>query len=218
MEVFGTLMAVLIVGATVAGIVFVLTRGRTVELTFASIVAAYANLMIAVSVVAVAAGAALLLKASFAEIGDRDFSYETTAHRTSASDPSDDDLREDIALGITFSAIGAVVLVTHVTVRRVVGPRVTARHRANLDRVLSLAMSGIGAIGFLIAGGIGLSELLRRTVLETDLGEFESPPQPGDDIGWAIVFLLLWIGFGSIVWRQFRGEYGAAEARGAPLG
>ncbi len=225
MEVAGPIVAFLILGGLVAAAVYAFSRARAgQQLTFGTFVAGYAVLMIAVSAIVLAGGVAALLKAGFSEVGGRDFSYTTSELRyipiatdvrgepvpaavpteENYYDPSEDDLREDLALGITLSIVGGVMLGLHLLVRRAVGTRVPETDRRNLDRALVLILALIAGIGTLIAAGLGLADWLRRTVLETDLEPFESPPHPGDELAWASVFLALWIVFGSLVWRQFR--------------
>ena len=77
---------------------------------------------------------------------------------------SDRQFRNDIADGITFAAFGGVILAAHLAVGRAVRQRVDASHQRLIARALALVMTVIGGIGFLIAGGAGLSQLLRRDI------------------------------------------------------
>ncbi len=228
MEVVGPLIGVLVFIGIVGGAIYAFTLARAAEagITFPTVIGAYVALMIAISTLLISAGASSLGKAGLSEVAERDFSYSIiVAYETyepiepgqptpppkpiqprKDPDAADRPLREDIAEGITFAAIGAVILGAHLALGRAVRRRANAAQQRVVDRALKLTMTAIGGVGFLIAGGIGLSRLLRRTVLEADLREFESPPHPGEPLAWAAVFFVLWLWFGALVWREFVSE------------
>lgn len=227
MQVVGPLIGLLVFIGVVGGAVYAFTRGRAegVGITFPTVLAAYVALMVAISTLLIAAGGASLGKAAISEI-ERDYSYNiiityetyepvapgapvppaTPVEPRKDPDAADRPLRDDIAEGITFAAIGVVILGAHLALGRAVRRRAERAHQRNIDRALKLVMTAIGGVGFLVAGGIGLSRLLRRTVLETGLREFESPPHPGEPLAWAAVWLVVWLWFGALVWREFAAE------------
>ena len=234
MEVVGFLIGPVVFFGIVGGIIWAFARGWS-DIRFSSVVSGYVAIMTAVSLFVIAGGAASLLKAGFSEIGGRDFSYYVSrdlgAKPVPAEGPSgrsveqaqpaepaqpvepeepidysDRELRDDVADGITFTAVGLFILAVHQGLGRAIRRRVVPAHQRTINRALGLGMTLIGGAGFLISGGVGLSQLLRRTILEADLQPFESPPQPGGSLAWAIVFLVLWLGFGYRVWRDLRGE------------
>ncbi len=227
MEIPGPIIGFLVLGGLVAGAVYAFSRARAGKpLTFGTFVAGYAALMVAVSTIVVAGGVAALATAGLSEVGGRDFSYSTREVRylptavgpkgepvpaavpseENLFDPSEDELNEDLALGVMLTAVGCLALGFHLLVRHAVRSRVSADDGRNLDRALALILTVIGATGSLIAGGVGLSDWLRRTIFETELEPFESPPHPGQALAWAAVFLALWLVFGGWAWRQFLGQ------------
>jgi hypothetical protein len=189
-------------------------------ITFPGVLLGYVHAALFVSVFLFAAGGALLVKAGLAQAAGLDFAYNTEEERydpyssgPTLVDPSDEQFRNDVAVGITLVFIGGALFAIHgvaaVALRRrgAPGQRLISR----IFNVLGLAAS---TIVFLAGSGAAVYETLRRYALETDNIDPWNYPRPGGAIGVTVVFFPLALWFAWRVWQEFVAE--GSEPDGAP--
>ncbi len=217
---FGLLPPVIIIGIIIAAIVTVVRARSTGGITFPGIMLGYVYAAMFVSVFLFAAGGALLLKAGLAQVAGRDFAYNTNEERfypsgSAVVDPSDQDIRNDVAIGITLVFVGAALFGIHgvasigLRKRRVPGIRQISR----TYNLLGLAGS---TIVFLAGSGAAVYEVLRRYVVKSGNLDPWNFPRPGGAIGVAIVFLPLALWFAWRVWQEFAEEGGGSAPDETP--
>ena len=208
----GLLPALIVLGLIVAGIAALFRgRGDGRGLEFPTVVAAYAALVMLVSLFLTATGGGLLLKAGFGAM-QRDFSYNTQSYssfdpatRTESRrvDPSDNAIRDDVATGLSLAFAGVVLFVPHA-----LGAAILRRRPGAVSRTVSRGEALLGlataTVGLLASGATALNDIMRRYVLGgTDtLLPFERR-HPGGPLAIAIVMLPLVVWFGWRLWREF---------------
>lgn len=226
---FGILPPVLVIGIIVAGVVAFM-RGRATggAITFSGVLMGYVALAMLVSVFMLASGGALLIKTGLSEAVGRDFSYDTELEpRYSPEppslaepedspeppsrrypepetwvDPSDNALRDDVAVGVTMVFIGLTLFAVH-GVAAVVLRRRGAQGADFVSRVYNLLGLAGASISFLASGGGALYGIIRRYLLDTENLEPWDFPHPGEPLAFAVVFLPLALWFGWRVWQEF---------------
>jgi hypothetical protein len=234
MWVFYGLLPTLIVLVVIAGGVVLLVRRGSEgwSIQFPGVLLAYVATAMLIGVFLVAAGAGLLLKAGFAQAGDRDFSYDvqpypmyepypayapgqTVPSKPSAPDeptrtvdPSDNAIRDDVATGISLTFAGAVLFAVHAF-----GAVVLRRREAQGARLISRAYNLVGlavaTLGFMGTGAQALNDVVRRYVVGGDTVEAWQIRHPGEPLATAVVLFPLILWFGWRVWQ----EMGAGAAR-----
>ncbi|TAK64473.1 MAG: hypothetical protein EPO22_05780 [Dehalococcoidia bacterium] len=227
-----TLIILLILGGGVALLVRRGSEGWNVQ--FSSVLLAYVATAMLVGVFLVTAGAGLLLKAGFAEAGDRDFSYdvqpypiyepypvyapgEATPSKPSGSDeptrtidPSDSAIRDDVATGISLTFAGAVLFAVHAF-----GALVLRRREAQGAQVVTRAYNLVGlavaTLGFMGTGAQALNDVVRRYVVGGDTVEAWQVRHPGESLATAVVLLPLVLWFGWRVWQEMGAGVGREQ-------
>jgi hypothetical protein len=201
------LVIVLIVGAVVA-----IIRARSGEgIAFSGILLAYVSSAMFISVFLAAAGGALLTKPALGGIIGTDFSYDNELEKRYMSggenvwiDPSDDAIRDDIAIGVTLVFVGLTLFAVH-GIAAVALRRRQPQGERLISRVYNLLGLAAASIGFLGGGGGAVHDLIRRYVLDTGgphSWEWENP-HPGGALATALIFLPLALWFGWRVWQEF---------------
>jgi hypothetical protein len=221
-----TLIVLLILGGGVALLVRRGSEGWNVQ--FSSVLLAYVATAMLVGVFLVTAGAGLLLKAGFAEAGERDFSYDVQPYpiyepypayapgekpgpseeprRT--VDPSDNAIRDDVATGISLTFAGAVLFAVH-AFGAVVLRRREAQGAQLITRAYNLVGLAVATLGFMGTGAQALNDVVRRYVVGGDTVEAWQVRHPGESLATAVVLFPLVLGFGWRVWQ----EMGAGQTR-----
>jgi hypothetical protein len=215
---YGLLPPVIVIGLIIAAVVIVLRTRSAGGMTFPGVLLGYVHAALFISVFLFAAGGALLVKAGLAQAAGLDFAYNTEEERyypdntgPTVIDPSDEEFRNNIAIGITLVFIGGALFAIHgvaaVALRRrdAPGQRLISR----TFNVLGLAAS---TIAFLAGSGAAVYETLRRYVLETDAIEPWNYPRPGGALGVTIVFFPLALWFAWRVWQEFAAEGNQTDA------
>ncbi len=224
-----TLIVLFIIGGGVALLIRRGSDGWNVQ--FSSVLLAYVATAMLVGVFLVAAGAGLLLKAGFAEAGDRDFSYDVqpypvyepypayapgeavpskpglSGEPTRTVDPSDNAIRDDIATGISLTFAGAVLFAVH-AFGAVVLRRREAHGAQLITRAYNLVGLAVATLGFMGTGAQALNDVVRRYVVGGDTVEAWQIRHPGEPLATAVVLFPLVLWFGWRVWQ----EMGAAPA------
>ena len=224
---YGILPPLLLIGVIVAAVV-AFVRGRA-AITFSGVLMGYVALAMLISVFLLASGGALLIKTGLSEAVGRDFSYNTELEPRYSPreppyypepdvapvyprpepetwvDPSDNDLRNDIAAGVTLVFVGLTLFAVH-AVAAVVLRRRGAQGADFVSRVYNLLGLAGASIGFLASGGNAVYGIIRRYALETENLEPWDFPHPGEPLAFAAVFLPLSLWFGWRVWQEFAGE------------
>jgi len=218
---YGLLPPVVVIGLIIAAIVTIVRARSTGGITFPGIMLGYVYAAMFVSLFLLAAGGALLLKAGLSEVAGRDFAYNTeTENRYYPSgsvrvDPSDQAIRNDVAIGITLAFVGSALFAIHGVAavgmrrRRIPGVR-------QISRTYNLIGLAASTIAFLAGGGAAIYETLRRYILNADNFDPWNYPRPGGAIGVAVVFLPLALWFAWRVWQEFAEEGGGGGADKAP--
>jgi hypothetical protein len=213
MAFLGILIPVFVVGLIVTAAVIIM-RARAGEgpgITFPGILLAYVSTAMLISIFFVAVGGALLIKPALGGIIGTDFSYNNepeeqylpSGGRTSVN-PSDDAIRNDVAVGVTLVFVGLTLFALHG-----VAAAVLRRRQVQAERLISRAYNLLGlamaSIAFLGGGGSAVHDVLRRYVLDTGgphAWDWHTP-HPGEALATAIVFLPLALWFGWRVWQEF---------------
>ena len=120
-------------------------------------------------------------------------------------DPSDNALRNDIAVGVTLVFLGLALFAVHGTAAVVLRRR-GAQGTDFVSRVYNLLGLAGASIAFLASGGAALHGIIRRYALETDKLSSWEMPHPGETLAFAVVFLPLSLWFGWRVWQEFARE------------
>ena len=213
MAFLGILVPLFVVGLIVTAAVAVMRAraGNGHGITFPVILLAYVSTAMFISIFLVAVGSALLIKPALGGIIGTDFSYNNepgeqympSGGKTWVN-PSDDAIRNDIAVGVTLVFVGVTLFAIHG-----VAAAVLRRRQAQGEQLISRAYNLLGlamaSIGFLGGGGSAVHDVLRRYVLDTGgphSWEWETP-HPGGALATAIVFLPLALWFGWRVWQEF---------------
>ncbi len=228
-----TLIVLFIIGGGVALLVRRGSEGWNIQ--FSSVLLAYVATAMLVGVFLVAAGAGLLLKAGFAQAGERDFSYDVQPYPmyepypafapgqtvpskpivpdepTRTVNPSDNAIRNDVATGISLTFVGAVLFAVHAF-----GAVVLRRREAQGARLISRAYNLVGlavaTLGFMGTGAQALNDVVRRYVVGGDTVEPWQIRHPGEPLATAVVLFPLILWFGWRVWQEMGGGAARAEA------
>lgn len=209
--IFGTLavaMALVLIALVVTGIV-AYHRGY---LTFPTIVHTYTALILAVCIVLALAGGALLIKSIASSVIARDFSYQSADFpqvipqgkieplEPTAAERARTQAGDDLTAGITLLIIGIGLGVAHAF-----GNAVAARrdpiYGAVVERGFAVILLAVGTVTGLASSAILLNDLLRRYVVTTAAAAPYNQPRPGGALGFALLFVPLWIYFARRVWR-----------------
>ena len=196
MWVFYGLLPTLIVLFIIGGGVVLLVRrgGEGWNIQFSGVLLGYVAAAMLVGVFIAAAGAGLLLKAGFAQAGNRDFSYDVHPYAvyepypvpapgqslpakpnppdepTRTVDPSDNAIRDDIATGVSLTFAGTVLFAVHAF-----GAVALRRRKAQGEQLISRAYNLVGlavaTLGFMGTGGQALNDIVRRYVVGGDTVE-----------------------------------------------
>ncbi len=227
MWVFYGLLPTLIVLVVIAGGVVLLVRRGSEgwSIQFPGVLLAYVATAMLIGVFLVAAGAGLLLKAGFAQAGDRDFSYDvqpypiyepyppdqTVPSKPSAPDeptrtvdPSDNAIRDDVATGISLTFAGAVLFAVH-AFGAVVLRRREAQGAQLISRAYNLVGLAVATLGFMGTGAQALNDVVRRYVVGGDTVEAWQVRHPGEPLAIAVVLFPLILWFGWRVWQEMGG-------------
>jgi hypothetical protein len=219
--VFGFLAPLLVLallGLVAAGVVGFL-RGR---LTLATIIHAYTALMLGVCLVLMLSGGALLLKTLTSTIISRDFSYQAVDYpygappgvvkppQPSAAERADAQAADDLTAGITLLILGGGLGVIH-AVGKAVSARRDTDYTGPIERGYAVAMLLVGTAVGLTSSALLLNDLLRRYVVTTTAPTAYTQPHPGGALGFALLFVPLWVYFAHRVWRMLAD---ASPARG----
>jgi len=221
-----TLIVLFIIGG---GVVLLVRRGSEGwNIQFSGVLLGYVSTAMLVGVFLVAAGAGLLLKAGFAQAGDRDFSYDVqpyavykpypaSAPRQSVPskpnvpaepartvDPSDSAIRDDIATGISLTFAGAVLFAVH-AFGAVVLRRRKAQGEQFITRAYNLFGLAVATLGFMGTGAQALNDVVRRYVVGGDTVEAWQTRHPGEPLAIAVVLFPLILWFGWRVWQEMGG-------------
>src|SRR5262249_55871812 len=100
-----------------------------------------------------------------------------------------------------------------------VGRALAARRNAAsapvVERGFAIGMLVVGAMVGLVSGALLLNDLLRRYVVTVAAAAAYDKPRPGGALGYAVLFIPLWIIFMRRVWCSLaQAETGAAGAGG----
>lgn len=223
--VFGFLapMLVLLLLGLIAAAIVGLMRGR---LTFATIVHAYTAVVLGACIVLALAGGALLLKSLFSAAFGLDFSYQTVDYPRgtpppgvvepklpSAAERAASEAGDDLTGGITLLVLGGGLGALHAF-----GKLLAARRDTSYARVVAggfdVAMLVIGTVVGLVSSAMLLNDLLRRYVVTSAASAPYTMPRPGGALGFALMFVPLWVYFARRVWRTLAG--GTAPATPQP--
>lgn len=217
----------LVLLALVGGGIALIVRGRGPEgwnIQFPGVLLGYCAIAMLAGVFMVGTGGGLLLKAGLAESAGRDFSYNDERYEYYSGtrgtvDPSDNEIRDDIANGISLTFAGTVLFALHAF-----GAAVLRRREAPGQRLVARAYSLIGlgtaTLAFLAAGATALNDIVRRYVVGGDTVEPWQMRHPGEPLAIAIAMMPLVAWFGLRVWQELAGPQeptATAEATVAPL-
>lgn len=221
-----TLIVLFVIGG---GVVLLVRRGSEGwNIQFSGVLLGYVATAMLVGVFLVAAGAGLLLKAGFAQTGDRDFSYDVQPYpvferypvpapsqsvpakpnapdeTTRTVDRSDNAIRDDIATGISLTFAGAVLFAVHAF-----GAVVLRRRKAQGEQLISRAYNLVGlavaTLGFMGTGAQALNDVVRRYVVGGDTVQAWQIRHPGEPLAVAAVLFPLILWFGWRVWQEMGG-------------
>jgi hypothetical protein len=231
---YGLLPTLIVLFIIVGGVVLLVRRGSEGwSIQFPGVLLAYVATAMLVGVFLVAAGAGLLLKAGFAQAGDRDFSYdvqpypvyerypyepepatapgESVPSKPNAPDepartvdPSDNAIRDDIATGISLTFAGAVLFAVH-AFGAVVLRRRKAQGEQFITRAYNLVGLAVATLGFMGTGAQALNDVVRRYVVGGDTVEAWQIRHPGEPLAVAVVLFPLILWFGWRVWQEMGG-------------
>jgi hypothetical protein len=216
---YGLLPTFIVLCIIIGGVVLLVRRGSDGwSIQFPGVLLAYVATAMLVGVFLVAAGAGLLLKAGFAEAGERDFSYDARPEPfyewypvdrqpnpadapARTVDPSDNAIRDDLAGGISLTFAGAVLLAVHAF-----GAVVLRRRRAQGAQLITRAYNVVGlavaTLGFMGTGAQALNDIMRRYVVGGDTVEPWQIRHPGEPLSTAVVLFPLVLWFGWRVWQE----------------
>jgi len=218
MWIFYGVLPTVIVLALVAGAIALIMRGRGADgwnIQFQSVLLGYCAVAMLVGVFMAAAGGAFLLKAGFAEWFGRDFSYNAVPYQQwrpdpvtgepervpELVDPSDAQIRDDIASGISLVFAGGVVFAIHAF-----GAAVIRRGQPAGELLITRAYNTIGlavaSIVFLGAGATALNDLVRRYVVGGETVNEWEIRHPGEPLSVALMMIPLVIWFALRVWQE----------------
>jgi hypothetical protein len=228
MWVFYDLLPTFIVLLAIAsGVALLLRRGSDGwSVQFSGVLLGYVAVAMLIGLFLIAAGGGLLLKTGFAQIANRDFSYNvqpyvvydsvspagpvpvnpTTQNRPTGRtvDPSDNAIRDDVATGISLTFAGVVLFAVHAF-----GAVVLRRRKAQGEHLITRAYNLLGlavaTLGFLGTGAQALNDLVRRYVVGGDAVQAWQIRHPGEPLAIAIVLLPLVLWFGWRVWQEMGG-------------
>ena len=221
-----TLIVLFIIGG---GVVLLVRRGSEGwNIQFSGMLLGYVATAMLVGVFLVAAGAGLLLKAGFAQAGERDFSYDVHPYPvyepgpfvpavpavpnapnaldepTRTVDRSDSAIRDDIATGISLTFAGAVLFAVH-AFGAVLLRRREAQGEQFISRAYNLVGLAVATLGFMGTGAQALNDIVRRYVVGGDTVEPWQIRHPGEPLATAVVLFPLILWFGWRVWREMGG-------------
>ena len=224
---YGLLPTVIVLFIIVGGIVLLVRRGSEGwNVSFGGVLLGYLATAMLVGVFLVAAGTALLLKAGFAEAGNRDFSYDvqpqtiyspvTTSGRpepgtTQIDDRSDTAIRDNVANGISLAFVGAVLFAVH-AFGTVILRRRQSQAAPLVTRTYDLLGLALATLGFLGTGAQALNDILRRYVVGGDAVQQWEVRHPGGPLSTAVVLLPLALWFGWRVWQEMASSLTADAA------
>ena len=226
---YGLLPTLLVLIIIVGGIVLLIRRGNEGwNIQFSGVLLGYVATAMLVGVFLIAASAGLLLKAWFAEAGNRDFSYDVQPQQvyvpypafapsqsvpfkpnvpneqTRLIDPSDTAIRDDVAAGISLAFAGAVLFAVHAF-----GCLVLRRREAQGARLITRAYNLVGLVvatlGFMGTGAQALNDVVRRYIVGGDTVQSWQIRHPGEPLAIAIVLFPLILWFGWRVWQEMGG-------------
>ncbi len=212
--IFGVLgtSATLVLLALVATGIVAFHRGH---LTFPTIAHTYTAFLLAVCIALALAGGALLVKSLTSVAIARDFSYQTAdfprslppgaveSPETTAAARARTQAGDDLTAGITLLVIGIGLGVAH-AFGNAVASRRDPIYRDVVERGFAVAMLAVGTVVGLASSAILLNDLLRRYVV-TAAPALYTQQRPGGALGYALLFVPLWIYFARRVWRSLAG-------------
>jgi hypothetical protein len=190
--VLGFLVPLAILGLIAWGIVGVTRRGGE-PFTLATATALYARVMLIAGILMSLTGVGVLLKALFGFISLA-YSYYPTynGYGPTPIPPSSFDVQQrsqDLVLGITLLAIGALVAGVHLFLGRAVAG-MPGGSPAWIVRGTLLGLTVMTAVAGIPSAAIGLYQVLTYFIVGTS----SQSPQPwGEPLGLAIAFVPAWI-------------------------
>jgi hypothetical protein len=217
--ILGTAVTLVLVALIAIGIV-AFHRGH---LTFPTIVHTYTAFLLAIAITLTLCGGALVVKSIASAAIGRDFSYQAVDFPYSgppgAAQPPGPTAAErariqagdDVTAGITLLIIGIALGVTHAFGNAIAARRDTM-YSAVVERGFAVAMLAVGTVVGLASSAILLNDLLRRYVVTVAAPEAYSAPRPGGSLGFALLFVPLWVFFAHRVWRALT----AGDAKATP--
>ncbi len=215
----GAVAALLLLALVVAGIV-AFRRGH---LTFPTVVHTYTAFVLAICVVLTLSGGALLVKSLASAAIARDFSYQTVDYPEAfpvgvtkpagptAAERAATQAGDDLTAGITLLVIGIGLGIAHAFGNAIAARRDTETATV-VERGFAVAMLAVGTVVGLASLAMLLNDLLRRYVVTTAAPDAYSQPRPGGALGYALLFIPLWIYFARRVWRMLAPRAGDAAA------
>lgn len=224
---YGLLPTLIVLIVIIGGIVLLVRRGSEGwSIQFPGVLLAYVATAMLVGVFLVAAGAGLLLKAGFAQFGERDFSYDVQPYpvyepfpashpsvptkpvapnqSTGIVDPSDNAIRDDVATGISLTFAGAVFFAVH-AFGAVVLRRRGAQGGQLITRAFNLVGLAVATVGFMGTGAQALNDVVRRYIVGGDTVQSWQIRHPGEPLAIAVVLFPLMLWFGWRVWQEMGG-------------
>jgi hypothetical protein len=227
MWVFYALLPTLIVLTVIAsGVALLVRRGSDGwSVQFSGVLLGYVAIAMLIGLFLIGAGGGLLLKTGFAQVGNRDFSYNVepylvydsptgpapvnpaTPNRPTGRtvDPSDNAIRDDVATGVSLTFAGAVLFAVH-AFGAVVLRRRNAQGEHLITRAYNLLGLGVATLGFLGTGAQALNDVVRRYVVGGDTVQTWQIRHPGEPLAIAIVLFPLIVWFGWRVWQEMGGS------------
>ncbi len=222
---FGIFLPIAIVGlaaaAVATSIIMLRRRERPERIPFSGILFGYAGLMVLIGIFLATAGIALVGKAAFA-IVDQDFSYDrdrngfsdySTQESPKTDDEIEDDMREDVIVGVVLLFVGGVMVAPHAF-----GTALLRRRRAQGERPVARGISLIGlatsTIGFLAAGGTALALVLQR--FADDSAEGWRDHHPGEPLALALLLAPLAAWFAYRLWSEYALDDAPSVGSAAP--
>lgn len=213
----------------VLALIALLTTGiiafRRGTLAFTTVVHTYTAFVLGLCIILAFWGGALLLKAVFSMVIARDFSYQTAdfpmpipprgvepiePHLPTASARAATQAGDDLTVGITLVVIGGGLGIAHA-----VGNTLAARRDATYGEVVArgwdVAMLAVSTGIGLTSAVILLNDLLRRYIVTTAPPAPYAERHPGGALGFALMFVPLWIVFARRVWRALAAMGGQAQ-------
>lgn len=234
------LVLILVVGAVIAVVVFVVQRGRegaSLVLSLRTILVAYFHLMSLIAVLLLAVGLATLLKAALSEPLGRSFSYQSPMMRVATARVEvgpqgqvktgpppevaeeqrkrdeqrvEQEFRNDLLQGGAMAVVGAVVWPLHAWGRRTLTGRGEPAARF-FDRTHMTLLLLITSLVGVISLPLGMYEGLRYFIVPAEVDTFRQPP--GGAVATALVFVPLWAVNLLVALRRMRREDAGVQAR-----